>query len=113
MSSLDTQKLNTIFELLENPRRRYVLYSLRRNAASMELDSLAERVAELEASDASARADDDHVRTVRVALHHVHLAKLADAGVVSHEPGRETVELAETEGFDRFLDQAVRVDCPM
>lgn len=66
-----------IFEVLANERRRRVLHHLV-DEPVWEIDALVDRLAEEESS---SRED------VACSLHHVHLPKLEDAGIVDSENG--------------------------
>lgn len=87
----------TIFDLLSHSRRRLALYSLVRTVGALELDDLAERIAIAE----SDRESDDRIAT---SLAHVHLPKLAEAGVVGYDPDNRTVEaLAPVDALCPYL----------
>lgn len=80
-----------LFELLANDRRRYVLHYLSQRIGAVSLDDLIEQVARWE--DESTRNRRERILTD---LHHTHLPKLTDAGVVRYDFERETVELLAT-----------------
>lgn len=86
--------LDRIFDLLGSRRRRYVLYYLNETDADVvTLDDVAERVVAWErewAGDDDADRD-THLEYVRTALHHNHLPRLADAGLVDYDPRSRTV----------------------
>lgn len=73
--------------LLSSPARRAVLAVLARNPSTM---TLAELASELAATgrDASEGADR---RDLEVVLHHNHLPRLAEAGLVEYDPGANSV----------------------
>lgn len=69
--------------LLEVDRRRHALFALGDRRGPIDLDELATAVAEHEAG---VDADDaDAVATVATTLHHIHLPKMAEAGVVEYD----------------------------
>lgn len=73
------------FSLLADPHRRAVLERLDRTADGVEVETLATRVA-AELSDATPdTVDEDHRRRVLLALHHSHLPKLADHGLLEYD----------------------------
>lgn len=96
----------TIFGLLANDRRRYALHYLSNTVGPVALYDLAEQIA--------ARENDptyDRYEQILISLSHVHLPKLADAGVVEYDLELETVELVG--GVDEltpFLDLAAAED---
>lgn len=69
-------------ELLSDPHRRCVLEQLERTADPIDIDELASRVA--------GRVGGGR-RETRLILHHNHLPKLDDYGVVDYEPSTGTV----------------------
>ena len=92
ISSTDTADLTptTIFNLLANDRRRYALHYLSQTVGAVSLGDLAEQIALWEDNPTY-----DHFERVVTGLHHMHLPKLADAGVVRYDVEQETVELRE------------------
>lgn len=85
------RSLDEIFELLANQRRRESLYVLVRREGPITVTELGDEVASV------VEATPERVAT---ALYHVHLPKLADAGVVEYDVETGTVRL--TDAFDRF-----------
>jgi len=65
----------------------------------MALTDLADRVAERE-------SDGDDCETVAIALHHVHLPKLAEGGVIDYDPRSETVRYCGRPDRERLLGLA-------
>lgn len=109
MASLDTSELNQTFELLTHPYRRYVLYYLSRESDVVSIDALATAIA---------RWNGDHTETGRTpnideivtGLHHNHLPKLANAGIITFGPERESIELGESGRFAWILDETAGID---
>lgn len=81
-----------IFDALSRRRRRYCCYCLSAVAdGETTVDAPAAEVVRTETGvDGSDPSDDDYDR-VRSSLHHRHLPKLADAGIVVYEPADRTV----------------------
>lgn len=71
-------------ELLEADRRRYVLAVLSDRREPLDLTDLAVAVAQREPG--VAEDDPDDVQALATTLHHIHLPKLAEAGIVDYEP---------------------------
>ena len=105
-SSERTLPQDTVFDILSNPRRRYVLYYLRQEDGPVELTTLAEHVAAWEnETDIDALGDQQRKR-VYVSLYQTHVPKLHDAGVVRYDKDEGTVELAEeARSIDEYLTQ--------
>lgn len=92
ISSTETADITptTLFNLLANDRRRYVLHYLSQTAGAVSLCDLAEQIARWE--------DDstyDRYKRILTGLHHMHLPKLVDAGMVCYNVEGETVELLD------------------
>jgi DNA-binding transcriptional ArsR family regulator len=73
--------------LLSSPARRAVLTVLARNPSTMTLADLA---SELAATGRNASEDADR-HDLEVVLHHNHLPRLAEAGLVEYDPGANSV----------------------
>lgn len=92
----------TVFTLLQNQRRRYVLDYLRDADRPVELRELSERIA---ARETGKRVDEVTYRERKRAytsLYQAHLPKLAEAGVVDYDRRSGVVSLAPaaTDCFD-------------
>jgi|AntDeeMinimDraft_5_1070356.scaffolds.fasta_scaffold54963_2 hypothetical protein len=70
--------------LLSDERRRLVLDVLAERPATVPLSEVAAEVAARE--DGCDASDDDDVRRIEVALHHTHLPKMEELGVLSYRP---------------------------
>lgn len=93
----------TIFELLANDRRRYALQYLSQAVGAVHVSELADQLALWE-------GDHTHDRYERIctSLVHVHVPKLAAAGVVRYDQEHETVDLLESaDQFGPYLELAV------
>lgn len=83
-----------LFDALADGRRRVVVDSLTEADAPMDVRELARRVAARErsgAGDAPGSPPPDAVHRVHVSLHHAHLPKLDDAGLVEYDADRQVV----------------------
>lgn len=80
----------TIFDLLANDRRRAALNCLRRTVGAVNIRHLADQIALQE-------GDHTYERYERICtgLVHADVPKLEAAGVLEHDPERETVELLD------------------
>ncbi|WP_254533516.1 DUF7344 domain-containing protein [Natrinema gelatinilyticum] len=107
---LDTGDLNRTFDLLRHPRRRYVLYYLTNHSDPVEVNTLTSELATWEANDTGMTVTDETVESIQATLHHIHLPKLTDTGVVTVDSESRTVELRETDGLDTFLTDAVDIE---
>lgn len=93
------------FRLLADDRRRALLAVLDPDGPPVALADLARQLAALEsesATDSEGRLAD--ARRISRSLYHVHVPKLADAGVVSFDADRRTV--ATGPNFDAVRSQA-------
>ena len=83
-----------VLSAVANEHRRAVLDSLN-NAAdkTLEYETLVDRVADRVGDERTAAASDEHRQRVRIGLHHTHLPKLAEAGIIDYEAGTGGVQL--------------------
>lgn len=88
----------TIFDLLRNQRRRYVLHYLDKHTEMIRLGELAEALARWEHEDDTEEVYITHRDRKRayVSLYQTHLPKLDDAGVITYNQPRGTIELGPT-----------------
>ncbi|MFC7140425.1 hypothetical protein ACFQMA_11365 [Halosimplex aquaticum] len=84
---------STVFGLLANDVRRRLLLRLREREPVQVPDAVLERDPDSAESDpvSDGCGGPDHQRLTAVRLHHVHLPKLADAGVVEWHRDRDVV----------------------
>ena len=73
-------------DILSDRRRREILSVLAESRGQLELEELAGLLTPEERED-SVEEDDE----MRISLHHVHLPKLANAGIVEYDPERRTI----------------------
>lgn len=96
----------TIFDLLSDRRRRYLLHYLSGQVGAVELSDLAEQIALWEGT-----LSNDRYERVCTGLFHSHLPRLEDAGVVRYDATRETVELTgAADQLESYLELAVADD---
>lgn len=81
-----SRPLDAIFELLVAQRRREVLYVLYRRPGPITVSELTDEVASVE---------ETPPERVATALHHVHLPKLDERGVVNYDAEAGTVRLVD------------------
>jgi len=91
--------IDETLRVLADHERRYVCYYLDREGA-MDVDTLARWVAASK-TEGSPTADD--LTSTGVALRHVHLPTLADAGIVGYDREKGVAKLAEDAPFVREL----------
>lgn len=98
----DDQSLDVIFDALSDRNRRHVLTSLLDHGQEIALSDLAEDIAARptgpsrtevppRASETRTEVPEDRFHELTASLHHVHIPKLADAGVVEYDPERGIV----------------------
>lgn len=90
-----------IYHLLSNERRRILLSSLlERPDERVPVDDVIDEIARHERPDPGPVSHRDRVT---IDLHHVHLPKLADAGVIEHDPVTRTVRYEGPEALAILL----------
>jgi hypothetical protein len=91
----DTLTQDVVFDLLSNPRRRYVLYYLSEVDEPIQLRDLADQVSSWENEIPVDELSNQQRKRVYVSLYQTHIPKLEDAGVVSYDSESGYVSLAE------------------
>lgn len=102
--------LDRIFDLLSSTRRRQILYYLHNQSEGVAtIDELVEYVVVQEPEQwADAHP---HEREVETALHHVHLPKLIEYGVLEYDPRSQTVRYWSQPSLEEWLEHAYHKEC--
>lgn len=90
-----SRKLDIVFDVLTNQRRRYVLYYLQREGGVVDMDSLATQLAAWEDGTAVESVSEERRQRMYTDLFHTHLPKLEGAGVVDYDERTGTIRLWE------------------
>lgn len=109
MASVSTPRLDETFDLLTHPHRRYILYYLTRESERVEIETLATAIAAWDGGPTGTDRRTDP-NDVEIALHHMHLPKLADAGIITFDANTGCIELRELNGHGPVLDEAARIE---
>lgn len=109
MTAQNTTALTKTFDILADLHRRYVLYYLTKESEVVDLETLAAEIANRDGGQ-TATGRSDNRETIAIGLHHTHLPKLADAGLITFDADTGTIELTETKGHDHFITEAARID---
>ncbi|UPV76686.1 hypothetical protein M0R89_21020 (plasmid) [Halorussus limi] len=105
MQEIETQSMNTerkptipslteMYGALADDRRRVILSILTDRTTAVDVATLARSVAARETGTSVGDVDEETVEQVRASIYHVHLPKLANAGIIQHNEEQQTVELA-------------------
>ena len=101
-----TDSLDTTFELLSNARRRYLLYYLgTMDGPVAEVDTAVNAVSTYEAADPETDVQ-PIPEDIEIELQHLHLPKLADAGIVDYDPRHGTIRYTGTPALEEWVDHA-------
>lgn len=77
---------DTILSAVANEDRRAILDSLTRTPEKpLEYDALVDRVADVIRDEDTERVSDEQRQRARIRLHHTHLPKLEEAGIIDYE----------------------------
>jgi len=99
----------TVFTILSNRRRRYVLHFLKGRDEPAELRELSQHVAAWENGCRPDRVTSKERKRVYAALHQSHLPKMDRSGVVRYDPDRGTIELTDAiADLDVYLELVPR-----
>jgi hypothetical protein len=106
----DSLSMETVFELLSERRRRYALYHLFDADGPADFDALVAKVVDWETGDL--RPPRGHETRVRASLHHLHLPRFEEAGVVSYDAEFGTVRYLGSEKLEAKLSEVRDADLP-
>lgn len=99
---------DTVFELLADRRRRFLLESLAEHGYSLTLADLADEVAARECEAHIAEIPEDDVLEVYLGLYHQQVPKLAAADVVAYDQDKDLVARgANADLLERVLASTV------
>jgi DNA-binding transcriptional ArsR family regulator len=99
---------DTLLSAVANEQRRAILASLTEASENtLEYDALVDRLADLFHDEDGGRPSDDERLRARIVLHHAHLPKLAEAGIIEYEAGAGPVRFVGGE-LERELLTLVR-----
>lgn len=109
----DMASLDTIFDLMSEERRRYVLYYLEQQSDAVPVSDVAEQVAAWENNPDSAPGGLDQYYGLQVDLMHNHLPKAAELAYIEYDPDEQTVELTGSDQkYRAILKVAKRLERP-
>ena len=90
------RSIDAVFDLLADESRRAAVACLASRERPIALADLAADVAARTADQPRSEISTDEIYAVRTRLHHVHLPKLTNEGVVAYNPDDHMVTLAES-----------------
>ncbi|MCO8244951.1 MULTISPECIES: hypothetical protein [unclassified Haladaptatus] len=96
-SSTDELTASDLHSLLAVERRRLILDILTEGVTTVELKELVVEVVERE--DGIDTTDEDVIDRVTIGLHHNHLPRLDDAGLVDYDPDSHTVDPSKLSNY--------------
>ena len=105
-----TLPLDDVFELLSYRRRRLALYHLVDAENPVDFDDLVSQVVDWETG--SLTPPRGHEQTVSTALHHRHLPRLAEAGVVGYDSAAGDVYYWSSPRLESRLAEERDADLP-
>lgn len=83
---------DALFDVLSNPRRRFVLACLDESSNPLALRDIAYQLA---AWENDTEVPSDAVESIYVSLFHVHIPKMAEVGLIEYSEERDAVTLIE------------------
>lgn len=109
MAARDKPDLDEIIDVLTHRYRRYILYHLTHDSEAVDFDKLVSSLDNWEA-DQNGKIRNGSRTSVEIQLHHVHLPKLVEAGVITFDAETGSIELAETKGQDQLIATVAGVE---
>jgi hypothetical protein len=105
--ALPDRSIDELLALLDDPQRQHVIRCLHHAPTPAALDDLAACLVVSTPAEADQEADPrapfDHARA-RAALHHVHLPRLADAGLVEYDADDCAITATDSAGLSALLE---------
>jgi DNA-binding transcriptional ArsR family regulator len=96
---------DTVFELLSSPRRRFILYYLRRHDGEATIDELTTEIAAWENDLPPEELSRQDEKRVYVSLYQTHIPKFEDEGVINYDNEDGIVQLTDRAGqLDPYLE---------
>lgn len=92
--------LDTLLDVCGHKHRRIVLATLANQQQALSIDDLTDVILKHNHHLPRTEIDDETAKRIRVGLSHVHLPKLADAGLLHYDPERNVAELPAHAGRD-------------
>lgn len=87
--------IDAFLDVLSNPRRRFVIAWLDEHSEPMAIADAADDLANWECDTPGNRLPEEQVKSCYLALHHVHVPKMVDKGVIEHNQDRNTIGLRD------------------
>lgn len=104
-------ELDTVLDVCEHKHRRIVLAALTDQHQSLSINDLTNAIVKHNHHTPPAEAADETVTQIQTALHHVHLPKLAEAGLIQYDPEQQLVEpTAQLDRAESHLSAILAVD---
>ncbi|WP_440766353.1 DUF7344 domain-containing protein [Natronorubrum sp. DTA7] len=106
-------KLGTVFDLLEDKRRRYVLYYLEQRDGPVAIRELVEQIDEWEDEPTRADRSADAFEDIAIELTHTHLPRAAEVEFVQYDREQGTIQIqGAPPKFDTFVSIARLIEEP-
>jgi hypothetical protein len=100
-------ELDEVFEALDHPRRRYLLYTLVNGGNEETLSRLAAKIASWEQGIDASEVTDEKQQKVHVSLYHCHIPRLAALEIVDYQEEKDIIVRAvNTTQVQAVLDGA-------
>lgn len=100
--------LDALLEILSNEERRYLVEYL--IESSDEIHSYEDTLNYIARQVAIRRGEQPNTEDIEVALHHHHLPKLANAGVIEYDMRTETIQYQTTDRLEEAYDRVRDLD---
>ena len=104
-------ELDTVLDVCEHKHRRIVLAALADQQQSLSINDLTNAIVKHNHHTPPTEAADEIVTQIQTGLHHIHLPKLAEAGLIQYEPERQVVEpTAQLDRAESHLSAILAID---
>lgn len=90
------QELDSVFDLLSQERRRYVLYYLEQQGGPVPVPEVAKTVQEWENGGTPPEFSGERDTELAITLRHRDLPKMNEAEFIEYDPGNQEIEISGT-----------------
>lgn len=105
--------LDTVFELLQDERRRYALYYLYDRDGPVSVRELVEAIDEWEDDPAGCHDSLDTFEEIMVELQHVHLPRSSEVEFIQYDPDQGLIQIqGSPQEFDALVTVARLIEKP-
>ncbi|XVH33052.1 DUF7344 domain-containing protein (plasmid) [Haloferacaceae archaeon DSL9] len=97
-----------VLHVLKSAQRRYILSCLQ-DTEQLRFSELVEKVATWQHSKPASTLTEDEIRRIKISVHHIHLPKLSDHGLIDRKERNDDLVRLREDGDVRYLVETIRL----